>query len=344
MGLIKLRAGPRATDPALIFVHGILSSAEDCWRNGNRVSWPAIVMRDPDFPPCGVSTFSYASTVADSRFSITDAADSLWDQLQGANMLGSGRLPIFVCHSMGGIVVRKLLVKRQVELKRLGMGLVGLFLLASPTMGSRWATWLLPVSFFMRHVQAMALSSRENNLWLHELRDEFINLRDTGDIRVHGKELIEADPIVVKISWLPPIVRSVEGGVLFGNKLKIANTNHFTIAKPVHERADQHIALRNFVIETRQRASGSNYTIPAGTTFVQAAQLVARSRRWDVEMAAFTQAERETASTLERLVTGASTEEALENLGAAFPAGTIRPFDVTVQESTVLLSPRKAIP
>lgn len=337
MSLKELRAPAKSTHPMLIFVHGILSDSQACWRNSNGVSWPEIVMRDPDFPPCGVSTFSYSSRLFGSRFSIADAANSLWELMKGRQMIASGRTTVFVCHSMGGIVVRKLLVKRQVDLA--GNGFVGLFLVASPTMGSQWAAWLLPVTIFFRHTQAIALSSKESNRWLQDLKDEFINLRDNGPVRIFGRELLEAEPIAFRwVPWIPPIVRSIEGGVLFAESLKIGDSNHFTVAKPVHEGALQHVALRNFINDLRKRSSGGNYKFPEGTSFEQAARMIARSRGLDIELGVFTDRERNVISTLERLVTGTTAEDALINLISAFPAGAIRKYGVRLDQSTAILT------
>jgi pimeloyl-ACP methyl ester carboxylesterase len=338
MTLVQLRAPLGPSDPVLIFVHGILSDSTACWLNGDQVTWPEIVQRDKALSVCGVSTFSYATSVTGTRFSITDAANSLWAQLQDKNMLSADRPLIFVCHSMGGIVVRKLLVRQQSELERKGVGLIGLVLVASPSMGSRWATWLLPLSLFLRHVQAMALSSSESNTWLHELREDFVKLRDNGPVKIFGKELIEAEPIALKwVPWLPPIVRSIEGGVLFADSQKIAGTDHFTVAKPAHEAADQHVALRNFVKEFRRRSSGGSYTIPGGTSFAQGAQLIAGSRSMDVDLMAFTDGERGIQATADRLIGFTTMEEAFENLIVAFPAGSIRKYGVEIQQTTVIL-------
>lgn len=340
-GLIQIRAAVRDTDPILVFVHGILSSTAACWRNRNGRTWPGIVIEDPQFPSCGVYTFEYASSVSDSRVSISSAADSMWSYLQDADLITPGRLLVFVCHSMGGIVTRRLIVTRQGALRRGGVSPIGLFLVASPTMGSRWAKWFLPLVTLLKHGQAIALSPLESNDWLHDLRHDFLNLRGDGDIQVHGKELVESRPIGSK--WLspilPPIVSPLEGAVTFSDHLTIAGTNHFTIAKPMHDRAEQHLALRNFVKDFVRRSSGGNYKVPSGTNFSTAAMLIAKARGWDIDLSMFTSAEMEMTSATERLVTGATTEEALKNLALAFPAGSIRRYHVTIQHATAILSP-----
>lgn len=344
MSLLEMRAPLRPSDPVLIFVHGFLSDSDSCWRNGNGVSWPEIVKRDQNFPPCGISTFSYESKLTGRRYSITDAADLLWEQLKDKGLLTPDRPLVFVCHSMGGIVVRRLLVKQQVEFARSGAGSVGLFLVASPTMGSRWASWLRPVSELMRHDQGMALSSQENNTWLHELRQDFVKLTDNGPLKIFGKELIEAEPVAFRwIPWLPPVVRSIEGAILFADPVKVAGSDHFSVAKPVHEAAIQNVALRNFVRDLRRQSSGGNYTIPKGLSFGQAAELVARSRSLDVDLSAFSDGERAVQSTFDRVIEFTSVEDAFERLALAFPLGSIRPYTAMIRRTTIVVSLKEVV-
>lgn len=339
MTLRELKAPAKASDPVLIFVHGILSDADACWTNKAGISWPQIVHDDSSFTECGVSTFTYRSAVAGTRFSITDAADALWELLRDAGMVQAGKVPLFVCHSMGGIVVRRMLVMRQQELSTAGVSLVGLFLVASPSMGSRWATWFLPLTGFMGHIQAMALSSSEKNIWLHDLRKDFRNLYDNGTIKILGKELLEEQPIALKwLPWLPPVVRAIEGAAFFADSVKVAGTDHFTVAKPADTGTFQHIALRNFARDLRQRISMRNAMIPAGTTFAQAMRVTCQTLQLDVDLSGLTPGERDTTSTVDRQVSGSSREDLLEAVATAFPSGAIRDYRVTIRATTAWLS------
>lgn len=339
MTLKELRAPAKASDPVLIFVHGILSDADACWTNKAGISWPQIVHDDPSFAGCGISTFTYKSAVTGTRFSITDAAETLWELLRDAEMAQAGKVPLFVCHSMGGIVVRRMLVMRQQDLSKAGMNLVGVFLVASPSMGSRWATWFLPLTGFMGHIQAMALSSSEKNIWLHDLRKDFRNLYDNGAIKIFGKELLEELPIALKwLPWLPPVVRAIEGAAFFADSIKVAGTDHFTVAKPADVGAFQHIALRNFAKDLRQRVSMHHVMIPAGTTFAQAMRVTCQTLQLDVDLSGLTPGERDITSVIDRQVSGSSREDLLEAVATAFPSRAIRDYRVTIRETTALPS------
>jgi alpha-beta hydrolase superfamily lysophospholipase len=109
-------------------------------------------------------------------------------------VLASDRL-IFVCHSMGSIVVRKYIVERQAELIEAGKE-IDLFLVASPSLGSTYADWLSPLAQLFRHAQADALRFVRNNNWLMDPDKEFVNLKEGGKLKIKGKELVE-DKFVV---------------------------------------------------------------------------------------------------------------------------------------------------
>ena len=83
-------------------------------------------------------------------------------------VLASDRL-IFVCHSMGGIVVRKYIVERQAELIGAGKE-IDLFLVASPSLGSTYADWLSPLAqLFRARAGRCDLRFVRNNNWLMDL-------------------------------------------------------------------------------------------------------------------------------------------------------------------------------
>ena len=106
---------------SVVFVHGILSSGETCWRHDNGSYWPELLKNEPELAPLGIYVFTYQTGVFSGSYRLGDIVDALKEHMRLDGVLESNQL-IFVCHSMGGIVVRKFIVERAAELIECGKG------------------------------------------------------------------------------------------------------------------------------------------------------------------------------------------------------------------------------
>ena len=105
---------PKAQTSA-VFVHGILSSGETCWRHDDGSYWPELLTNEPELISLGIYVFTYQTGIFSGSYRVSDIVDALKEHMRLDGVLESERL-IFVCHSLGGIVVRKFLVERATEL------------------------------------------------------------------------------------------------------------------------------------------------------------------------------------------------------------------------------------
>jgi Alpha/beta hydrolase family len=230
---------------SVVFVHGILSSGEKCWRHENGVFWPELLEKEADLEKLGIYVFTYQTSIFSGSYRLSDAVDALKEHMRLDGLLESEGI-IFVCHSMGGIVVRKFLVERAADLIERKTA-VGLFLVASPSLGSSYANWLSPLAQFLGHAQADVLRFQQDNAWLSDLDKEFQNLKENGKLRILGKELIEDKFVVLSKLWRKQVVESFSGARYFGEQFKVPESNHFSIAKPDSKTAIQHRLLCHFV-------------------------------------------------------------------------------------------------
>ena len=314
-------------DSIIVFIHGVLSSSAKCWINKSGANWPLMVANSATLKDSAVYTFDYHTSFAGGRYSVTDAADALWLNLDHNGLLKQERPIIFVCHSMGGIVVRKMLTKRQIDLPKNMTW--GLFLVASPSAGSFWAKILSPIIWLINNSQAMALRNSEDNQVLIDIRKEFRMLLDAGHTFVVGQELMEHKPILIPwLPWVPPIVRQMEAEVFFADGLLIPDSDHFTIAKPADDSAMQHVALCHFVQRTIALSGGNNVTLPPGITFRRALEILVAKDGLTVDIQRFPVSELNAKCINSFQVSGRNAVHMLSKLGQVFGVGSVGPYEV----------------
>jgi predicted alpha/beta hydrolase family esterase len=232
---------------AVVFVHGALSSGEACWQNANGTYWPSLLENEPSTEKVGIDVFTFRTNIFSGTYRLGDVVDALKEHMRADGVFDCHKL-VFVAHSIGGLVVRKLLVERVTDFRDKHIS-VGLFLVASPSLGSRYANMLKPLARFLGHSQADALRFSRNNAWLMDLDKEFTNLQEAKTIRLAGQELVEDIFIALPGLIRTQVVKPSSGAKYFGESLKVPGSDHFSIAKPDSSQAVQHQLLLRFIAE-----------------------------------------------------------------------------------------------
>jgi pimeloyl-ACP methyl ester carboxylesterase len=240
------RAGATTPSMVVVFVHGILSDSEKCWLHDNGTYWPKLLIEHDSLGEVGLYKFTYQTGIFSGSYSLGDVVNALNTSLILDNVIAASRI-IFVAHSMGGIVVRRYVVQRLNELVERGTE-IGLFLLASPSLGSSYANWLSPIAKFLGHAQGTALAFCESNTWLNDLNTDFRNALARGKLVIYGQELVEDRFVVLKRAWfLKRVVPPFSGASYFGEGYKVPGSDHFSISKPEGIEAIQHRLLCQFI-------------------------------------------------------------------------------------------------
>ncbi|OOQ56659.1 alpha/beta hydrolase [Mucilaginibacter pedocola] len=230
----------------VVFIHGLFSDGGSCWLNENGTFWPKLLTEDPDLKGLGVFVFTYQTGLFSRNYSLSDIVDALKEYVVNLEGLTEGKDIIFVCHSMGGIIARKFIVERSNDLIS-GKTNVGLFLVASPSLGSGYASLFKPVAKLFGNIQVDTLRFEQNNSWLNDLDKTFQNLKSAGKLPIYGKELIE-DKFVFGGSVISKqVVEPFSGARYFGESFKVPGSDHFTIAKPIGKDDIQHRLLLKFI-------------------------------------------------------------------------------------------------
>jgi triacylglycerol esterase/lipase EstA (alpha/beta hydrolase family) len=185
------------TSVDVVAVHGLQGHAFKTWTFDNGNMW----LRDElpgNVPAARVLTFGYDSTIAFSRSvaTIEDIALQLLTALhmerESDEALGTRRPIVFVCHSLGGIVVKKALVLANERSSDVGFKDIldntrAIAFLAVPHRGSATADWMQILAYTLK---AGSLGTTTNKAVLEGLRKNSPMLRDISKQFVErGKDL-----------------------------------------------------------------------------------------------------------------------------------------------------------
>jgi hypothetical protein len=228
------------SDQVIVFVHGVLSDSYGCWYReptGDRPGayWPDLLRNDTRFNDYSIFLGGYYTDVDAGQYEVSDCAEELFQALQrpgehGGSAILDRKVIVFVCHSMGGIVVRYMLTARPWSFADKK---ISLLLIASPTFGSLWANRLdLLISYF-KNTQGKQL--KWGNWNLKDVDDRFqLILNEKAIAQLTGAEACE-NRFVLHGKWIPPVEAVVprdSAGRYFGRVRMLPNTDHFSCVKP----------------------------------------------------------------------------------------------------------------
>jgi hypothetical protein len=232
-----------------------MSTAQKCWRKNRRsTSWPEVVQQDPDCEGVSIFLAGYKAGRSASRAAASDAAAAVYTALadrtvqkvirvrdqktsnQAISVMDKPRI-LFVAHSLGGIIVRRILCRERAVF---GNKRVGLLLVASPSYGSGLANIIGGIPFLSwKLAKGLARSSQE----LIDLDNDFKRLLEDQEIpALRGQNLIESQAPFF-LGWLKRVVDTESASRYFGSEV-VPATNHNTIQNPSSPHDQVHRKLR----------------------------------------------------------------------------------------------------
>jgi hypothetical protein len=94
----------------VVFVHGIFGDADGTWRYSPSVYWPRLLLTDEAFQGSDLYVAAYSSPYLGNTMNVDEVVTNLNNRLISDEVFTKHREVVFVCHSLGGIVVQRLLL------------------------------------------------------------------------------------------------------------------------------------------------------------------------------------------------------------------------------------------
>ncbi|WP_020168197.1 MULTISPECIES: alpha/beta hydrolase [Methylotenera] len=244
---------------AIVFVHGFMSNSKSCWTNKNTY-WPNLLLSDTRLANEDYSIYiaEYYTEIKSGNYSITDCSKQMFtnlnssDLIHQANVIGKDNI-IFVCHSLGGIIVRHMIDfhKEYFANKKLGLLLMG-----SPSLGSKFAD--NPIAKKLRTLYSNTTADQLSltNTFLVDLDHRFRRIiNNPQNFTIVGLEALENHPML-RIKFLPEFM-SIVVNPLSSNRYfeaqTIPGTNHSSLVKPDNLSHPSHIWLIQFLLKEFKR-------------------------------------------------------------------------------------------
>jgi pimeloyl-ACP methyl ester carboxylesterase len=241
------------TDTVFVFVHGFLSDDGRSFRhmeNGQlKEYWPRLVWSDARFGHPAIFLGGYNTGPS---YNLFQAARELHTALKQNGVLNYPRI-IFIAHSLGGIVVRRMLCSFQLEFQAKELGLL---LFGSPSSGSLYADIASQIIAFFAdllgyedHGKYYLLDRlRTDDETLLELDGEFDDLLKRKTLQIYGAEAVEEHFLVPNpaFDWLKIVPERSACHHYFQACTVLAGTDHFSLVAPAGVDSTPHKFLAEF--------------------------------------------------------------------------------------------------
>jgi pimeloyl-ACP methyl ester carboxylesterase len=248
--LIKVADWSGAPRASVIFVHGLGGHPYDTWRCGpdDNTFWPLWLAQDVN--GLAVYTLGYAAPASNwlgTAMPLQDRVVSVRARLLATSSLREGPV-IFICHSLGGLIVKQLLLdlnqskERSPEAADFLDRVTQVVFLATPHTGS-WQGTMLDRLRFLAWPSSIARVLAANDPTLRSINVAYRGLAD--DRRAVLKHLVLYETQGTLAGTIVDEASADPG--LPGDPPTPIEANHITIAKPAHRSADQYVLTKGFV-------------------------------------------------------------------------------------------------
>ncbi len=220
--------GPQSSKRLIVFVHGVYSDPANAWTNRSGVSWPDLIKGDEKFQDYVVATYHYDTPGFSRTSTIEEIAVRMSRQIEDKGVFERFNEVYFIAHSMGGLLVKRVLVElnRPAQIEKLRKVKAALFI-AVPTQGSNPAEL---ASFLSANPQIANMKPVDLNAFLQGLENQWQNLMRDRQASPFPRSFCAYE---TKPTYGTVIVSRVYAATYCDQNQFPVDENHLDIVKPV---------------------------------------------------------------------------------------------------------------
>ncbi len=220
----------------IIFVNGVFGDSVSTWRNADSGAyWPDLLAGDPAFADSDIYVYDFESPKLGSAQEILELAGRLKNYLDAQDVIRKHDEIAFVCHSMGGLVVRAYLLDARIPAEKLAF----LFFLGTPTAGANVAEIAMHLS---ANPQLDNMQPLGPDTYVKTLRERW--LRASDDPTLDYPRRVSSYCVYEGLSTYGfKIVPEVSATYLCNRATTAIQANHLDIVKPKDRDDEIYVAL-----------------------------------------------------------------------------------------------------
>ena len=244
----------------IVFVHGLTGNARDTWLNkGTQTYWPELTAKDEQLAKhFDVYVVDYYSPLLTHAQTIEEVTTQILGELQDRSLFRDYKSLIFVTHSMGGLIVKNLLVKLNTPGNESKLRQVhAVIYLGTPAQGSDGASW---ARWLTLNRQLSDLLPADANTFLQSLENNWQNLMQERNTRkaLYPKSFCVYETLPTALGT---IVSRRNAQTFCDGGINSMPFNHIDIVKPSGPEDNRHIWMRSRLLELGDDAT--NDAVPS---------------------------------------------------------------------------------
>jgi pimeloyl-ACP methyl ester carboxylesterase len=220
----------------VVFVNGVFGDSVSTWMNAESGAyWPDLLAGDPEFAESDIYVYDFQSPKLGSAQEILELAGRLKNYLDAKNVIRDHSEIVFVCHSMGGLVVRAYLLDARIPPGKLAF----LFFLGTPTAGANVAEIAMHLS---ANPQLDNMQPLGPDTYVKTLRERWLRASDDPGLD-YPRKVSSYCAYEVRPTYGFKIVPELSATYLCNRSTTAIQANHLDIVKPKDRDDEIYVAL-----------------------------------------------------------------------------------------------------